>query len=87
MGQSLKRQGIADGTKHENRLIIFDWGKWRDRFKTGVTLKKKEIEDMLFIQGCSIEMAETGSKLKKRQTVFDLDGFVQAVRKKVPYGS
>lgn len=34
-----------------NKLIIFDWKETRERFKSGISYKKKEIEEMDAIDG------------------------------------
>ena len=44
------KPSVAKQIKHENRLLIFDWGVWHERWKIE-SLKKKDIEERPFIQG------------------------------------
>jgi len=56
-----------------NRLIVFDWNYWADRFKSSNSIKKNELESLSFIEG--------------RKKLFDLTDFFDAISNRVYYGS
>ena len=68
-GEAFIFLNIRIASPRTNRLVIFNWKLWREKLKSGVSLKKKEIESLPFLTG--------------KSGIFDLSDFCRSVVERV----